>query len=77
MFKERLIRLSYAQKRSLQIVADVLLIWLALYLALYLRLAGEGWVWPQGNQPWLFVLAPVMALPIYIVTGMYRAVMRH
>ena len=77
MFKERLIRLSYTQKRSLQIVADVLLIWLALYLALYLRLAGEGWVWPQGNQPWLFVLAPVMALPIYIVTGMYRAVMRH
>lgn len=77
MFKERLIRLSHAQKRSLQIAADVCLIWVALYLALYLRLAGEGWLWPQGNQVFLFVLAPVMALPVYIVTGMYRAVMRH
>ncbi|MBJ6137352.1 nucleoside-diphosphate sugar epimerase/dehydratase [Marinobacter litoralis] len=77
MFKERLIRLSYGKKRSLQIVADVVLIWLALYLSLYLRLGGEGWVWPQGNQLWLFVLAPMFALPFYIVTGMYRAVMRH
>ncbi|NWO04748.1 MAG: polysaccharide biosynthesis protein [Alteromonadaceae bacterium] len=77
MLKERLIDLSYAQKRLLQIVADVVLLWLALYLSLYLRLGGEGWVWPEGNELWLFVLAPMTALPFYVVTGMYRAVMRH
>ncbi|WP_341706908.1 nucleoside-diphosphate sugar epimerase/dehydratase [Halopseudomonas sp.] len=78
MFKERLIGLSHAQKRSIQIFADVVLIWVALWLALYLRLGGEeNWLVPTPDQRWLFVMAPVLALPIYIRMGMYRAVMRY
>ena len=78
MLKERLIGLSHAQKRSIQIFADLILIWLSLWLALYLRLGGEtGWVVPTPEQRWLFVLAPALALPIYIRMGMYRAVMRY
>ncbi|WP_434543084.1 polysaccharide biosynthesis protein [Halopseudomonas bauzanensis] len=75
--KERLIELNHNQKRSIQIVADVLLLSLALWLALFLRLGDEGWLWPESGQGFLFVLAPLLALPIYVRTGMYRAVMRH
>ena len=77
MLKERLIKLSYGRKRVMQIGADVVLTWSALWLALYLRLGGEGWLWPTADQAWLFLLAPVLALPIYVKMGMYRAVMRH
>ncbi|HIZ49462.1 MAG TPA: polysaccharide biosynthesis protein [Candidatus Pseudomonas excrementavium] len=75
--KERLIELNHNQKRSIQIVADVLLLSLALWLALFLRLGDEGWLWPESGQGFLFVLAPLLALPIYVRMGMYRAVMRH
>lgn len=78
MFKERLIGLSHAQKRSIQIIADVILIWAALWLALYLRLGGDyDWLLPTAEQRWLFLLAPALAIPIYIRMGMYRAVMRY
>ncbi|WP_235833942.1 polysaccharide biosynthesis protein [Halopseudomonas bauzanensis] len=77
MLKERLIELNHNQKRSIQIVADVLLLSLALWLALFLRLGDEGWLWPENGQGLLFVLAPLLALPLYVRMGMYRAVMRH
>jgi UDP-N-acetylglucosamine 4,6-dehydratase len=77
MLKERLINLSYGRKRVIQITADLVLIWFALWLSLYLRLGGEGWLLPTAQQSWLFLLAPALALPIYVKMGMYRAVMRH
>ncbi|WP_256582250.1 nucleoside-diphosphate sugar epimerase/dehydratase [Pseudomonas sp. MYb185] len=77
MLKEQLIELSHGQKRSIQIVADVILLSLALWLALYLRLGDEGWIWPQDGQGFLFLLGPLLAIPLYVRMGMYRAVMRH
>lgn len=77
MLKERLINLSYGQKRSIQIVADVILLSLALWLAFYLHLGERGWKWPSNSQAWLFLLGPAVAIPIYVRMGMYRAVMRH
>ncbi|QIB52591.1 nucleoside-diphosphate sugar epimerase/dehydratase [Pseudomonas sp. OIL-1] len=77
MIKEKLIGLSYGQKRSLQIVADVLLMWAALWLAFVIRLGPEGWLLPTSAQAWLFLLAPLVSLPVYIRMGMYRAVMRY
>ncbi len=75
--KEQLIELSHNQKRSIQIVADVILLSLALWLALFLRLGEEGWLWPENGQGFLFLLAPLLAVPLYVRMGMYRAVMRH
>ncbi len=50
----RLLKLSRRQKRVLQVLADVLLIWLALLMAFLLRL---GWddlpAWDSGFL-WLF-----------------------
>ena len=77
MLKDRLIGLSYAQKRSIQILADLILLSVAMWCALYLRLGNEGWRWPDTGQTLLFLVAPLIALPFYIRMGMYRAVMRH
>lgn len=77
MFKDRLINLSYSRKRFIQIAADFVLLSVAMWAALFLRLSHTGWVLPEGNQIWLFLLAPAVAIPIYIKLGMYRAVMRH
>ena len=78
MIRERLGNLSYSQKRSIQIVLDVLLMWLALWTAFYLRLGTEeGWIWPEQGQGWIFILAPLLAIPFYIRLGMYRAVLRY
>ncbi|SDS00830.1 NDP-sugar epimerase, includes UDP-GlcNAc-inverting 4,6-dehydratase FlaA1 and capsular polysaccharide biosynthesis protein EpsC [Halopseudomonas xinjiangensis] len=78
MIRERLANLSYSQKRSIQIVLDVLLLWLALWTAFYLRLGTEeGWLWPEHGQGWIFILAPILAIPFYIRLGMYRAVLRY
>lgn len=77
MLKERLVRLSYRQKRAIQIATDILLLWAALWLAYYIRLGTGGWLWPSGGQEWLFVISPLVAIPVYIKMGMYRAVMRY
>ncbi|UAW99478.1 polysaccharide biosynthesis protein [Halopseudomonas nanhaiensis] len=77
MLKERLVSLSYTQKRIIQILADVLLIWIALWLAFYLRMGSEGWLWPGPGQTQIFLLAPILAVPFFIRLGMYRAVMRY
>lgn len=77
MLKQKLLGLSYRQKRAIQVAADVLLLSVSLWMALFLRLGDEGWLWPDAKQSVLFFLAPVLAIPVYLRMGMYRAVMRH
>lgn len=76
MFREYLISLSYFQKRTLQVIADICLLWFALWVAYLLRLGGSDWLIPTPSQRWLFLIAPLVTIPVYIRTGMYRAVMR-
>ena len=70
-----ILNLSRNKKRVLLVTADVLLITLSLWLAFALRL-GE-WFWPNQNQLLLFVLAPILGLPIFIRLGLYRAIIRY
>ncbi|WOD12610.1 nucleoside-diphosphate sugar epimerase/dehydratase [Pseudomonas sp. NyZ704] len=77
MLKDRLVRLSYSQKRAIQVTVDIALLWAAMWLAFYIRLGTGGWLWPSGGQGWLFVISPLIAIPVYIRMGMYRAVMRY
>jgi len=74
--RERLLGLNRSQKRGLQLAADVAIIWLALWLAFYLRLDNMALIQPFGGHAWLFIMAPLVALPIFITKGFYRAVMR-
>ncbi|WP_150712206.1 polysaccharide biosynthesis protein [Pseudomonas fluorescens] len=64
-------------KRALQVVTDVVLVWLALWLAFLVRLGIEDAAGPVETHPWLFIAAPIVAIPIFIRFGMYRAVMRY
>lgn len=64
-------------KRALQVVTDVLLVWFALWLAFLVRLGIDDIYEPLRIHYWLFLGAPIIAIPIFIRFGMYRAVMRY
>ena len=64
-------------KRLIQLAADTCLIWLALWLAFFVRLGFADLVNPFTERSWLFVAAPLLAIPIFIRSGMYRAVLRY
>ncbi len=64
-------------KRLVQVAADLAITWVALWLAFLIRLGWDNHVNPFGDYLWLFVVAPLVAIPIYIRLGMYRAVLRY
>lgn len=77
ILREWLLALPRSQKRLLQLTADTLLIWLSLTLAFYLRFDDINMIEPLGGHAWLFILAPILALPLFARFGLYRAVMRY
>ena len=72
-----LLGLPRRRKRILQVIADVLLVWFALWIAFLVRLGVDDMVNPIALHRWLFLCAPVVAIPLFIRCGMYRAVMRY
>jgi len=54
---------------------DVLLVVTILTLSFSMRL-GE-WFWPQGDLVYLLFFAPLVAIPIFIKFGLYRAIVRY
>ncbi|MWV18086.1 NAD-dependent epimerase/dehydratase family protein [Pseudomonas sp. L-22-4S-12] len=72
-----LLRWPRRYKRLVQVAADVAITWLALWLAFWVRLGSDRLVNPFGDHLWLFVAAPLLAIPVYIRLGMYRAVLRY
>jgi FlaA1/EpsC-like NDP-sugar epimerase len=75
--REKLLGLPRQQKRLLQVVTDIVLVWVALWLAFLVRLGIDEVISPVLNQLWLFLCAPAVAIPLFIRFGMYRAVMRY
>lgn len=77
MFKKKLLDLPRSYKRFFQLIADVILIWLSIFLAFIIRLGWDS-TYPILHQfSWLFIIAPIISIPIFITMGMYRAVMRY
>lgn len=72
-----LLNLPRRQKRILQVITDVFLVWVALWLAFVVRLGMDEMTNPVKLHLWLFICAPVVAIPLFIRFGMYRAVMRY
>lgn len=72
-----LLGLPRRQKRLLQVAADVVLVEAALWLAFVVRLGIEDMVNPFRVHVWLFLSAPLVAIPLFVRFGMYRAVMRY
>ncbi|WDY59350.1 polysaccharide biosynthesis protein [Pseudomonas sp. PSKL.D1] len=75
--RQFLVNLSRQQKRLIQVLTDVVLIWLALWLSFIVRLGIDELYNPVKLHGWLFVAAPIVAIPLFIRFGMYRAVMRY
>ncbi|WJD64044.1 polysaccharide biosynthesis protein [Pseudomonas kurunegalensis] len=75
--REYLVSLSRQKKRLLQVCTDVGLVWVALWLSFIVRLGIDEMYNPIIEHLWLFVAAPLVAVPLFIRFGMYRAVMRY
>ena len=62
-------------KRLISVVVDFVAIIISLWLAFSLR-HGEFYL-PSEQQVWIFFLAPIVAIPIFIRAGLYRAIVRY
>ena len=62
-------------KRLVVIAVDVVLALLATWIAFTLRL--DELHWPTDAQWWVYGLAPVLAVPIFVKFGLYRAIFRY
>jgi len=72
-----LLALPRRRKRLLQMLVDVLVVWVALWLAFIVRLGIDEYVAPIKAHLWLFACAPIVTIPLFVYFGMYRAVMRY
>ncbi|AZC27857.1 polysaccharide biosynthesis protein [Pseudomonas sessilinigenes] len=72
-----LLNLSRRQKRVLQVAVDISLVWVALWMAFVVRLGIDEMINPVKMHFWLFICAPIVAIPLFIRFGMYRAVTRY
>ncbi|AKA85329.1 polysaccharide biosynthesis protein [Pseudomonas synxantha] len=75
--RTHLLSLSRRKKRVLQVIADTTLVWVALWMAFVVRLGIDEMINPVKMHFWLFICAPIVAIPLFIRFGMYRAVMRY
>lgn len=75
--RSRLVAMPRRYKRLLQVAVDVVLVWIALWLAFVVRLGDFDRVDPLDGHMWLFTLAPIISIPLFVRLGMYRAVMRY
>jgi FlaA1/EpsC-like NDP-sugar epimerase len=70
-----LLTLPRLGKQLVVIALDVVLAVLATWLAYSLRL--DALHWPEAAQWRVYVLAPAMAIPVFIRMGLYRAIFRY
>lgn len=75
--RRKLLALPRRHKRLLQVLTDIVLIWIALWLAFVVRLGIDELANPIIDHTWLFLCAPVVSIPLFIRFGLYRAVMRY
>lgn len=72
-----LLGLTRRQKRAFQVMTDIVLVWFSLWMAFVVRLGVEDLINPFKEYLWLFLSATVVAIPLFVRFGMYRAVMRY
>jgi len=77
MFKEKLINLPRIQKQALMLFVDLLFIEYAIWVSFALRL---GVFWPEEYiypNWWIFVVTPLVAIPLLLHFGLYRSVLKY
>ena len=73
--REHLLALPRLGKQGVVMALDIGLCLLATWLALSLRL--DEWRLPNGEQGWVYAVAPLLAVPVFIRFGLYRAIFRY
>jgi FlaA1/EpsC-like NDP-sugar epimerase len=66
---------SRSVKRLVVVAFDTLVALAAMWLAFTLRF--DTLHWPQGGQWLVYALGPVLAVPVFIKFGLYRAIFRY
>lgn len=72
---ESFLNLSRIRKRMIAVTVDLLMLPLTFFFAIWLRYDGVDTDLFR-NYVWLIVAAPLIAIPIFIRIGLYRAVVR-
>jgi FlaA1/EpsC-like NDP-sugar epimerase len=72
---DRILRWPRVVKRGFAITADIVIGLLAVALAYRLRL--DVWVMPEGNQWLSYIVAILIAAPIFTWFGLYRVIFRY
>lgn len=72
---EKILGLSRPAKRAFALLIDAVLCLLTVALAYWLRLGD--WSPPTGKQIWSYALPVVVAIPLFIRFGLYRAIFRY
>ena len=73
--QSRVLSWPRSAKRTVVVALDVFLALLATWVAFTLRL--DVLHWPSGAQWWVYGLAPLLAVPIFVRFGLYRAIFRY
>ena len=77
MLKDKLINLSRLQKQFIMLFVDLFFIEFALWLSFALRL---GLFWPKEYiypNWWIFIITPIIAIPLLLKFGLYRSVIKY
>lgn len=74
-FVRRFLNLSRFHKQLIMIFADVVMLFFSLWAAFSMRL-GQFHV-PEKMESWIFLVAPFIAIPIFVRFGLYRAIVRY
>ena len=72
---QKVLALSRTRKRCVVIALDLFLSIVSVWFAFYLRLDQIGFA--EHKQIFVYVLAPVLTVPIFIRFGLYRAIFRY
>ncbi|WP_232313970.1 polysaccharide biosynthesis protein [Ralstonia sp. A12] len=70
-----LLALPRSVKRLFVVALDMLLAVASVWFAYYLRIDQTGF--PQLQQKYVYLLAPLLAFPIFVRFGLYRAIFRY
>ena len=72
---DNLLTINRKHKQVLTLVVDALMVVVAVSIAFSLRY--NRFYLPVGNEAWLWLLAPVLAIPVFLQFGLYRTVIRY
>ncbi|MFC5520576.1 polysaccharide biosynthesis protein [Polaromonas jejuensis] len=70
-----LLALPRPVKRLVVVALDLVLALASVWFSFYLRIDQTGW--PQHQQKYVYLLAPLLAFPLFVHLGLYRAIFRY